>query len=225
MAGITLIREFMALFITFEGIEGSGKSTQIRRLHDYLTAHGQAVLMTREPGGCAIADAIRAILLDPANQAMTARTELLLYAAARAQHVEQVIRPALAAGTTVLCDRFFDATTAYQGGGRGLDQPLIETLNAIATDGLCPDLTLLLDFAAEDGLRRARQRNHDSNLLDEGRFELETIDFHRRVRQSYLQLAGSEPRFRIIDATGGPDEVAIRIKATVEGFLAGRSGP
>jgi len=210
----------MALFITLEGIEGSGKSTQIRLLHDYLTGRGQAVLATREPGGCAIADAIRAILLDPANQAMTARTELLLYAAARAQHVEQVIRPALAAGTTVLCDRFFDATSAYQGGGRGLDQSLIETLNTIATNGLCPDLTLLLDFPAETGLQRARQRNHDSNLIDEGRFELEALDFHRRVRQRYLQLAGSESRFRIVDATGNPDEVASRIVAAVEDFLA-----
>jgi len=215
----------MAFFITFEGIEGSGKSTQIRRLHNYLTARGQTVLATREPGGCAIADAIRAILLDPSNQAMTARTELLLYAAARSQHVEQIIRPALAAGTTVLCDRFFDATSAYQGGGRGLDQALIETLNGLATGGLCPDLTLLLDFTAEDGLQRARQRNYDNNLLDEGRFELEALDFHRRVRQSYLQLAESEPRFRIINATGSADEVAGRIAEAVEAFIVGRSRP
>jgi len=222
MRQIHLIREFMAFFITLEGIEGSGKSTQIRRLHAHLTAQGIPAMLTREPGGCAIADAIRAILLDPANQAMTARTELLLYAAARAQHVEQVIRPALAAGTTVLCDRFVDATTAYQGGGRNLDHQLIEELNAIACNGLCPDLTLLLDFAVEDGLLRARQRNQDDNLLAEGRFELETLDFHRRVRQTYLDLAGREERFRVIDAIGGADVVTSRIVTTVDRFFAER---
>ena len=215
----------MALFITFEGIEGSGKSTQICLLKEHLANQGVSVLITREPGGCPIADAIRAILLDPANQEMTARTELLLYAAARAQHVDQLIRPTLAAGTTVLCDRFIDATTAYQGGARGLDTALIAQLNHVATGGLCPDLTLLLDFPAETGLERARQRNQQGNLLDEGRFELETFDFHRRVRQSYLELAAREERFRVIDATGLADEVAARIAAVVDDFLANRSHP
>jgi dTMP kinase len=212
----------MPFFITLEGIEGSGKSTQIRHLRDFLTARGVPVLLTREPGGCPIADSIRAILLNPANLAMTARTELLLYAAARAQHVEQVIRPALAAGTTVLCDRFIDATTAYQGGGRGLDGELIAHLNAVSTAGLAPDLTLLFDFAAEQGLERARRRNQQGNLLDEGRFELEDLDFHRRVRQSYLQLASREGRFRIIDAGGSADEVAARMTVAVDHFIAQR---
>lgn len=213
----------MTLFITLEGIEGSGKSTQIRHLYEHLVGKGLPVLLTREPGGCPIADAIRAILLDPSNQAMTARTELLLYAAARAQHVEQVIRPALAAGTTVLCDRFIDATSAYQGGGRGLDADLIAQLNSVATDGLRPDLTLLLDFAAEQGLERARHRNQHGNLLDEGRFELEALDFHRCVRQGYLELAAREERFQVINASGTADEVAARITATVDQFLAQRS--
>lgn len=225
MHKIKLIIEFMALFITFEGIEGSGKSTQVRRLYEHLAGRNLPALLTREPGGCSIADAIRAILLDPSNQAMTARTELLLYAAARAQHVDQVIRPALAAGTTVLCDRFTDATLAYQGGGRALDRRLIDTLNAIATDGLHPDLTLLLDFPAEEGLQRARQRNQTDNLLAEGRFELEALDFHRRVRAAYLELASRESRFRLIDASGSPDEVWTRVARTVEHFMAGRSRP
>ena len=215
----------MTLFITLEGIEGSGKSTQIRRLADYLVKQGLPVLLTREPGGCAIADAVRAILLDPKNQAMTSRTELLLYAAARSQHVEQVILPALAAGTTVLCDRFFDATTAYQGGGRGLDGALIAQLNSIATGGLQPDLTLLLDFPAEEGLSRARHRNQHDNLLDEGRFELEALDFHRRVRQRYLELAQREKRFRVIDACGSAEEVGERMTAATADFLATRGGP
>jgi len=212
----------MALFITLEGIEGSGKSTQIRRLGEYLVKQELPVLLTREPGGCAIADAVRAILLDPKNQAMTARTELLLYAAARSQHIEQVILPALSAGTTVLCDRFVDATTAYQGGGRGLEGELIAQLNMIATGGLQPDLTLLLDFAAEEGLSRARRRNQNDNLLGEGRFELETLDFHRRVRHAYLELAKREKRFRVIDAGGDAEEVSGRMIAATAAFLATR---
>src|SRR5512137_721176 len=141
----------MAFFITFEGIEGSGKTTQIRTLAEQLETRGYRVLTTREPGGCPIADAMRAILLDPGNQALLPRAELLLYAAARAQHVEQVIRPALTSGTVVLCDRFADATTAYQGGGRRLEAGLVAQLNAIATAGLTPDLTLLLDCPVELG--------------------------------------------------------------------------
>jgi dTMP kinase len=210
----------MAFFITFEGIEGSGKSTQIRTLKEHLERRGQQVVVTREPGGCPIADAIRAILLDPANHALVTRTELLLYAAARAQHIEQVIRPALADGATVLCDRFADATTAYQGGGRGLDARLVAELNAIASAGLTPDLTLLLDFPVELGLSRARQRNRLSPCLAEGRFELEELDFHQRVRTTYLTLAAREARFRIIDADGAEQLVAARVAAAVDTFLA-----
>lgn len=214
----------MPFFITFEGIEGSGKTTQIRILKSLLEARGHRVLATREPGGCPIADAIRAILLDSTNRALVPRAELLLYAAARAQHVEQVIRPALAAGSIVLCDRFADATTAYQGGGRGLDTMLVAELNAIATGGLQPDLTLLFDMPVELGLTRARHRNQQDTLRDEGRFELEELDFHQRVRAAYLSLAERENRFRIVDATGTPETVAGRTSASVETFLAER-GP
>lgn len=212
----------MAFFITFEGIEGSGKSTQILALGRQLELHGYRVLTTREPGGCPIADAIRAILLDPANRDLRPRAELLLYAAARAQHVEQVIRPALATGTVVLCDRFADATTAYQGGGRKLDAGLVAQLNAIATAGLTPDLTLLLDCPVELGLPRARQRNQQEFLHDEGRFELEDLEFHQRIRTAYLALAAGETRFRIVDATGPADQVAARVTAAVDAFLTTR---
>jgi dTMP kinase len=215
----------MSLFITFEGIEGSGKSTQIQLLKKHLQQSGCAVVATREPGGCAIADAIRAILLDPANRRLVPRAELLLYAAARAQHVEQVIRPALAAGTVVLCDRFIDATTAYQGGGRSLDRRLVENLNDIATAGVIPDLTLLLDFPAEAGLLRARQRNLAGDLHNESRFEMEETAFHERVRAAYLELAAREKRFRIIDAGGGIEAVSARIAAAVDNFKAGRTVP
>jgi len=210
----------MAFFISFEGIEGSGKSTQIRILKEYLERCGRQVVATREPGGCPIADAIRAILLDPANHALVTRTELLLYAAARAQHVEQVIRPALADGAMVICDRFVDATTAYQGGGRDLDARLVAELNTIASAGLAPDLTLLLDFPVELGLCRARQRNRQSPSLAEGRFELEELDFHQRVRTAYLTLAACEARFRVIDASGTEQLVATRVAAAVDDFLA-----
>ncbi len=215
----------MAYFITFEGVEGCGKSTQIRTLQQHLERGGRRVMATREPGGCPIADAIRAILLDPANQQLVARAELLLYAAARAQHVEQVIRPALATGTIVLCDRFADATSAYQGGGRGLDAGLVAQLNAVATAGLYPDLTLLLDFPVELGLARARHRNQHAALLNEGRFELEELAFHQRVRIAYQALAEGESRFRVIDATGAAADVAARVTAAVDTFLAERGLP
>jgi dTMP kinase len=206
------------MFITLEGIEGSGKSTQLRRLADYLRQRGKTVLTTREPGGCPIADAIRQILLHPANTAMVPRAELLLYAAARAQHVAEVIRPALERGEVVLCDRFLDATMAYQGYGRGLDLPLIEELNRLATGGLLPDLTLLLDMPAEEGLRRARRRN-DLSATEEGRFEAEALEFHRRVRSGYLELAGRQRRFRVIEASGAQDEVGRRIWDAVQASL------
>lgn len=210
----------MPFFITFEGVEGSGKTTQIQLLKETLEAQGHRVLATREPGGCPIADAIRAILLDSANRDLVPRAELLLYAAARAQHVEQVIRPALAAGTIVLCDRFADATTAYQGGGRGLDAALIDELNAVAAGGLAPDLTLLFDLPAAVGLARARHRNQNGMARDEGRFEMEELDFHERVRTAYLALAGREPRCRTVDATGSAEQVAARVAAEIDSFLA-----
>jgi dTMP kinase len=212
----------MALFISFEGGEGCGKSTQIATLAARLTNRGIPVLATREPGGCAIADAIRRILLDPANAALVPRAELLLYAAARAQHVDEIIQPALSQGTWVLCDRFTDATVAYQGGGRQLPPTTIETLNRIATDGLQPDLTLLLDLPVEEGLRRAIGRNDQDGTAHEGRFEAETLAFHQRVRVVYQQLAESHERFRVVDAFGTVAAVAGRIDRVLDEFLAER---
>ncbi len=213
---------FMSFFITFEGIEGSGKTTQLQYLSGYLQARGYQVVATREPGGCNISDAIRALLLDPMNGAMASHTELLLYSAARAQHVAEIIRPALTAGKIVLCDRFADATTVYQGLGRGLEKNQLEAINNFASNGLAPDMTLLLDYPVEQGLQRARARNHSGNLESEGRFELEDLTFHQRIRQGYLDLALKEERFHIIDALGNEEIVTERIISAVDHFLAVR---
>ena len=208
----------MAKLITCEGIEGSGKSTQILHLANHLRDQGREVIVTREPGGCPIADAIRRILLDPSNQQLCATAELLLYAAARAQHVEEVIRPALAKGAIVLCDRYIDATIAYQGFGRGLDLTLIQELNQVASAGLLPDLTLLFDLPVATGLSRALARNAVA-VENEGRFEAESLAFHERVRAGYLQGASQEKRFTIIDATGTPEQVTGRVTRIVDAFL------
>lgn len=195
------------MFITFEGIEGSGKSTQLRRLASRLPD----CVVTKEPGGTATADRIRAILLDSASK-LDPVTEMFLFAASRRQNVVEVIRPALARGATVLCDRFTDATLAYQGFGRLLNLDQLRTLNAWATDSLVPDLTLLFDLPEEVGLGRARSRNANAEN-DEGRFEAEDLRFHRRVREGYLSLAVAEPkRFRVIDARGDIEEVARRVE-------------
>ncbi|PLX88329.1 MAG: dTMP kinase [Desulfuromonas sp.] len=207
----------MSILITFEGIEGSGKTTQISRLKNHLIARGHAVVVTREPGGCQIADRIRSILLDPANDAMTSRAELLLYAAARAQHVSEVIRPALQTGQIVLCDRFTDATLAYQGYGRKLDSALIKHLNELATDSITPDLTLLFDLPVERGLGRALQREKITQDSSEGRFEREALDFHRAVRNGYLDLAAAEPdRFRRIDADRPIDTIQAELQVLID---------
>ncbi len=206
----------MACFITFEGIEGCGKTTQLQLLARRLTDAGHRLTVTREPGGCPIADQIRNILLDADNRAMRPFTELLLYAAARAQHVSEVIAPALDAGGVVLCDRFADATMAYQGSGRGLDPEVISQLNRLATGSIRPDLTLLLDCPAETGLKRAISRINRTEGPREERFELESIRFHQRIRDGYLELARQEPdRFVIIDATGGIEEMEADITTVV----------
>lgn len=210
----------MAHFITFEGIEGSGKTTQIAKVAEFLRCQGYDIVTTREPGGCPIADAIREILLNPANDALENRAELLLYAAARAQHVAEVIQPALQQGQIVLCDRYTDATLAYQGYGRGLDLDLIEKLNILASNGCQPHLTLLLDMPHEAGLKRALERNSVQNMTDEGRFEQESLNFHQRVREGYLSLAQRDPqRIRVIDATGTPAEVGERLIACLQNYL------
>lgn len=212
----------MSFFITFEGIEGSGKTTQLGHLDKYLQDLGYLTVVTREPGGCSISDTIRSLLLDPESKDMTSRTELLLYSAARAQHVVECIRPALDAGKIVLCDRFSDATSVYQGAGRGLDMKQLEQISAFAADGLSPDLTLLLDYPVEEGIQRARQRNSADEMESEGRFELEALTFHQRIRDGYLDLAKHEKRFQIIDALGDEVSVSKRIKDIVDRFLTGR---
>ncbi len=207
-------------FITFEGTEGSGKSTQIALLAEFLASRGRKVMLTREPGGTLIGDQIRKILLDPANEALDATSELLLYAASRAQHVTEVIRPALKSGRIVLCDRFSDATLAYQGYGRGLDRELIRTLDRMVTGEMRPDLTLLLDIETTTGLARAHGRNSSSGLEGEARFENEDIAFHTRVRQGYRALAEEEPdRIRVVDASRPPDQVQRTIREIVDAVI------
>jgi dTMP kinase len=204
----------MACLITFEGIEGCGKTTQLKLLAEKLRSRGHEVTVTREPGGCAIADRIRAILLDAGNSAMTPMAELLLYGAARAQHVAEVIAPALAAGNIVLCDRFTDATVSYQGYARGLDLQVITELNRLAAGAIRPDHTLLVDCPVEIGLERAMSRINTTKGAREERFELESLQFHRRVREGYLTLARQEPdRFIVIDGSGS-------IEATFSAVLA-----
>ncbi|HET8775883.1 MAG TPA: dTMP kinase [Thermoanaerobaculia bacterium] len=204
------------MFITFEGPEGSGKSTQIQRVGTWYRGLGrEECIVTKEPGGTPISDRVRAILLDSAATGMDAMTELLLYAASRRQHVVEVIRPAQERGAVVFCDRYTDATLAYQGYGRRLDLGRLQTLNQWATDGLAPDLTLLYDIDEETGLARAHARNAEMTV-DEGRFEAEDLRFHRRVREGYLALAKAEPqRFAIVDAHGTIDEVFARTTETL----------
>jgi len=210
------------MFITFEGVEGCGKTTQLRLLKERLQAAGHRVTATREPGGCPIADQMRAILLDAHNSAITPLAELLLYAAARAQHVQEVIVPALERGEVVLCDRFTDATVAYQGHGRELDLATIEQLNRLATGGLEPKLTLLIDCPVETGLSRARARIEAATGAREERFELESILFHERVRQGYLGRAAAAPnRFLVVDGSGDVAATEQRVLAALAGRVAG----
>jgi dTMP kinase len=190
-------------FITLEGIEGAGKSTLQRLLADTLTARGRVVCATREPGGTPLAEEIRSVALTRRSEGMPATTELLLMFAARAAHVAQRIAPALERGEWVLCDRFTDATRAYQGAGRGIPARTIEALAEIAHPGLTPDLTLLLDLPPQTGLARARQRQQGGD-----RFEDEALEFFTRVRQGYLDIARSAPqRFCILDATAAQTDL------------------
>jgi len=198
------------MFITFEGIEGSGKSTQLRLVAEKFPS----AVATKEPGGTPVSDRIRAILLD-GTSVIDPIAELLLFAASRRQHVVEVIRPTIERGGIVLCDRFTDATLAYQGFGRLLDLDKLRALNDWATDALRPDLTLIYDLPEEVGLHRARSRNATA-AEDEGRFEAEDLRFHRRVREGYLALAEAEPkRFAVVDADGTIEEVFARTMETL----------
>lgn len=203
------------MFITFEGPEGSGKTTQLVQLAAWLRAHGREVLTTREPGGTPIGDRVRAILLDPECGEMRAEAEVLLFSAARAQHVGQVIRPHLAAGGVVLCDRYADSTLAYQGYGRGLDLETLAVITAFATGELRPDLVVYLDIDAEAGLRRKQQHAAD-DASQWNRMEQETLAYHQRVRAGYLEMAAAEPgRWLLVDASQAVDAVQAAVRARV----------
>ncbi len=207
--------------ITFEGIEGSGKTTQARGLEKFLKKKGWRCKLTREPGGSLVGDQIRKILLSSENNELTPLGELFLYEASRVQHILEVIEPALEKGMVVLCDRFCDATLAYQGYARHLDLKMVEHLNRLASQGVVPDLTLLLDCPVEMGLGRASQRiDAREPAAKEDRFERESIAFHRRVREGYLQIARKHPgRIRVIDASSEEPEVHRTVCNVVEPIL------
>ncbi len=196
-----LLGENAGLFITFEGVEGCGKSTQMELLKSWLEKRGRKVLGVREPGGTKLGEKVRAVLLNPDAERIDPWAELFLYEACRAQLVSNVIRPALTEGATVICDRFIDSTVAYQGYGRGLDTGAVLSANAMATGGLTPSITLLIDCDPEVGLRRAWKRI-ETDGLGEDRFEREDIGFHRLVRDGYLKMAEKEPdRIKVVDGS------------------------
>jgi dTMP kinase len=204
-------------FITLEGIEGAGKSTVARFARDWLAARGITTQLTREPGGTPLAERVRALVLDRQGEPITPVTETLLMFAARALHVENLIKPALARGDWVVCDRFTDATRAYQGGGRGVSSALIEQLASAVQGKLAPDCTLLLDLPVEAGLERVKQR---SGAAPRDRFEEEPARFFERVRDTYLALAKAEPaRFRIIEAAKPLAEVQAQVAQALETLI------
>ena len=196
------------LFLVFEGGEGAGKSTQASALADYLVARGHAVTRTREPGGTPAAEAVRAVLLDPANAGLDDRAEALLFAASRGDHAAQVIRPALHRGDIVICDRFMDSSIAYQGVGRDLGMDRVAELSRWATGGLRPDLTIVLDVDPAEGLSR---------VVGPDRLEAEPADWHRRVRQAFLDIAAADPsRYLVLDASRPAEDLAVEIAVQVE---------
>jgi dTMP kinase len=204
-----------APFVTFEGIEGSGKTTQVRLLSDYLTVKGISHRVTREPGGTPLADEIRSLLLSRREEFVFPETELLLYEAARAQHVRSVILPALSSGQAVLCDRFYDATSAYQGHSRNIDGARIEWLNDLASAGVSPDLTFLIDISPAEGFVRISGRGSGPD-----RIESESVEFHAKVREGYLRLLERHPgRIVPIDGTLSADDVFRRVRETVSARL------
>lgn len=211
------------LFITFEGIEGCGKTTQSARLVERLRREGCSVVAIREPGGTGVGEAIRKVLKhDPAGELLVSEAETLLFSASRAQLVRNTILPTLERGDIVVCDRFFDSTTAYQGYGRGMDLDAILGINRFAADGAVPDITILLDVEVEEGFRRLEAR-HAANNTGRDRIERESAAFHARVRGGYLELAAQSPdRFRIVKSDDVEDGVARRVWAAVKPVLVGR---
>jgi dTMP kinase len=207
----------LSYFITLEGPEGSGKTIQASSLADHLRLLGHDVLLTREPGGTSIGDQIRRILGSLDNTSMRPSTEFLLFSASRAQHVDMVIRPHLEAGGVVVCDRYFDSSLAYQGYGHGLDLQALHEITRFATGGLTPDLTLLLDLSADDGLRR-REEGGSWNRLDEY-----SLEFHRRVLKGYHELVATEPeRWVVVNAASSIETVQEEIRSVVEARLTGK---
>ncbi len=212
-------------FVTFEGIDGSGKSTQLRLLNNFLRANGFDPLITREPGGTPVGLRLRAALLD-ATEEVDPLTELLVFAADRAQHVRRVIRPALESGQVVISDRYADATVAYQGAGRGFPPELIAEIVQLATEGLKPDLTVLFDVEIEESTSRTTRRStgkSSSAKTGRDRLDIENAEFHSRVRDAYLELARGEPeRIKIVDSSGPVEHTQERVKEVVVSFLKGR---
>ena len=211
-------------FITFEGIDGSGKSTQLRLLKNFLRANGYDPLITREPGGTPVGLRLRAALLD-ASEEVDPLTELLVFAADRAQHVRRVIRPALEAGQIVISDRYADATVAYQGAGRGFPPELIKEIVQLATEGLKPDLTVLFDLGIAESTNRTTRRStgKSSHKTGRDRLDIEDAEFHSRVRDAYLQIAAAEPeRVKLIDSSGPVELTHERVKDIIVSFLKTR---
>jgi dTMP kinase len=209
----------MVRFITFEGGDGTGKTTQIQLMQGYLRERNRSCVVTREPGGTTLGQMIRKVLLEVGDREIAKSTELFLYLADRAQHVHEIITPALGSGKIVLCDRFSDSTLAYQGYGRGSDLSWLRSLNNAATGGLHPDMSFLFDCPVDMGLGRAARRRvkSETNSSQEDRFEREKLEFHKKVRQGFLELARLEPRrFRIIDASRSVAEVARQIREIVD---------
>ena len=206
------------MFITFEGIEGCGKSTQAARVRKWLFDAGKRVVLSREPGGTAIGRSLRGILLDSGNNHLCPGAELFLYLADRAQHVHEIIKPALDGEIVVLVDRFADSTLVYQGFGRGLDLHVLQSINELAVDGISPDVTFVLDVPPEIGLSRAKSRNgRRGTAQTEGRFEAEPLDFHARIREGYLQLATrNKERIQVLDGTASEDKVFAAIQQVIE---------
>ncbi len=206
----------MSVFISFEGVDGSGKSTQIKLLLQYLDERGVPYVFTREPGGTPIAEQIRQILLDPANRGMSVITEALLFAASRSEHVSRTIRPALEAGKVVICDRFVDSSLVYQGAAGGLPMEFLLTINEMATGALRPHRTIVLDVAPEVAMARRSGEEAD-------RIERKALEYHQQVREGYLELARAEPRrVKVVDASRSVDETQSEIRRLVEEVLPRR---
>lgn len=206
-------------FVTFEGIEGSGKSTVARAVLERFVQAGLECIITREPGGNDISEKIREMLLDPGNRSISPRTELLLYVASRAQLVGEVIGPALEGGTSVLCDRFMDASVAYQGWARGIGEDVVADLNSFAVSGAVPDRTYLLDLEVGDGFERGPDRREAEGQRNRDRLELEKRDFHEKVREGYLRIAAREPgRVVVIDASRTLEEVIEAVTGNLRGL-------